>query len=321
MKTALSAAWTALTLTWAVSGAAGEPLAEAKAKIAQCIERQGEEYIEARNWVLGHPEALELLQEDSWKERWLKRICQGWIENKDLYEREMKAFETAEANARMSVSVGVPSLSRSTIRQRCRRLGDRLAPLMVECLWKTGRNWRGYKAWRVLSVVEYLKMAGDASVLEPAVDVLVSRSSREQQTPEPGSEYAGMGPGRRAGAELVGQMAPYQAAQLVMTFGDESTLTELRTRTDDAQTAEASKRVLATTIKLLARRLEAKKQGLPLDQIELFDMCAAFGDRTTLENMRAVWGKGAVFHAERVRGAMANLEKRLQEEKKASKPD
>jgi hypothetical protein len=262
-----------------------------------------------------------LLGEDSWKERWLKRICQGWIDNKDLYEREMKAFETAEANARMSVSVGVPSLSRSTIRQRCRRLGDRLAPLMVECLWKTGRNWRGYKAWRVLSVVEYLKMAGDASVLEPAMEVLVSGSPVEQQAGDPGSEYPRMSPGNRALADLVDQMAAYQDAQLLMTFGDESTLTELRRQAEDVGTPEASKRVLAATTQLLARRLEAKKQGLRLDQIELFDMCAAFGDRTTLENMRAVWGKGWVFQAERVREAMASLERRLEEEEKPGKTD
>jgi hypothetical protein len=202
-------------------------------------------------------------------------------------------------------------------RSASRNYGDQLVPLMVECLWKTGRNWRGYKAWRMYAVVEYLKRHGDASILDPSIDVLVSQPSRQQELPDRGSEYPPMEPDIRAGAELADQMAPYEPLLLLVAFGGESALPALRRHTDRPETPVGSKGVLATTIKLLTRQLEAKKQGLPVEEIGVFDLCAELGDRTTLENMRAVWGEGRGFYGERARQAMANLEKRLEQEKQS----
>ena len=320
MRIAFGPACIALILTWAVSGVPAEPVAEAKAKIADCIEKEGDEYIAARNWLIEHPEALEVLREDSWKERWLMRICRAWIEDKDLCERAMKTFEVGEINARRSVSVVVPDAVHWAD-GASRNYGAKGVPLGVECLWKTGRNWRKYKAWRVAAVVEYLKVAGDASILDPAIDLLVSHSAGEQEVADAVSEYPEMDPGMRALAELIDQMAPYRPVELILTFGDESTLTKLRSLMDSPETAAMLKKVLNTTIGLLQQRLEAKRQGQPVEKVGPHDLYPGFGDATTLENMRRIWSRTTSPYAEKFRRDMANLEKRLQEEKKASKPD
>ena len=320
MRMAFSVAGAALGMTWAVSGVAAEPLAEAKAKIAQCIEKEGDEYVAARNWLIEHPEALDSLGEDSWKERWVKRICKGWIENRDLYEREMKSFELGEMHARHSVRVGVPDPF-SWAKGASRTHGDKDIPLAVECLWKTGRGWRRYKAWRMYAVVEYLKMMGGPSVLDPAMDVLVSRSSGEEQAPDPGCEYPRMDPGMRAFAELFDQMAPYRPVEIILTFGDKSTLTKLQRLMDSTETAETLKKVLKTTITLLRQRLEAKRQGQPVEKVGQHDLYAEFGDATTLKNMRTFWGRATGPYAEKFHRDIAKLEKRLQEEEKPAEMD
>jgi hypothetical protein len=141
IRIVLATASVVLTLAWAVSGDGAEPLAEGKAKISQCVEKEGEEYIEARNWLIERPEALDLLHEDSWKQRWVKRICQGWMEHRELYERDMRGFESAEIVGRGAVVTMVPDAV-SWGRTGSGAYGDKLVPLTVECLWKTGRRWR-----------------------------------------------------------------------------------------------------------------------------------------------------------------------------------
>ena len=90
MRMALNVACIAGMLVGAVRGSGTEPPPQAKATIAQCIDGEGDEYIEARNWLIEHPEALDFLGEDSWKERWVKKICEAWMRHRDLYERAMK---------------------------------------------------------------------------------------------------------------------------------------------------------------------------------------------------------------------------------------
>ena len=127
IRIALAMASVVLTLAWAVSGLGAEPLAEAKTKISQCIETEGEEYIEAREWLIEHPEALELLDGDSWKQRWVKSICQGWMEHGDLYGQKIRGFKSAEMGARRFVRVGPPPAV-SSARNLSRVCGDKLVP-------------------------------------------------------------------------------------------------------------------------------------------------------------------------------------------------
>jgi hypothetical protein len=86
---------------------------------------------------------------------------------------------------------------------------------------------------------------------------------------------------------------------------------------ENPETSEASKRVLDKTIELLRQRLDAKKQGLPVKEVELFDMYVEFGDRSTLENMKRMWGERGGSHGPKVRATMTGLEKRLEAEKKS----
>jgi hypothetical protein len=189
----------------------------------------------------------------------------------------------------------------------------------MEWMWKTGRNWRRFKAWRVAAVVQYLKLEGDVSVLDPAIDVLTTQSWEAVATSDRGSEY----PPRmeRAPAELEDQMAPYRPVELILTFGDESTLTQLRNLTARPETADTLKRVLNTTISLLEQRLEAKRLGQPVEKVGPHDLYAEIGDASTLENMRKFWGHATGPYAEKFHRDMAKLEKRLQEQEKAGKPD
>jgi len=292
-------------------GAGG--LTEAKTKVTQSIEKQGDEYVEARDWLVQHPEALGLLGQGSWKEQWVKRICEAWIENRKLYEQVLGRFELVESRARRGVAVLTPGDS-YVLKTFSMRHGEKLVPLMVECLWKTGRHWRRYKAWRVLGVVEYVKWVGDSSVVDPAIHVLATHSWEGGVTPDPGAEYPRMDPSHRACAEIVDQMAPYDPVELILQFGDESTVAKLTGVMDNPETSEALKQVLKKTIELLRHRLDAKKQGLGVAEVGLFDIYVEFGDRTTLENMRRMWGERGGSHGPKVRKAMTELEKRLERE-------
>ncbi len=315
IRMAFNVACIAGVLVGGVRGSGTEPPQEAKAKIAQCIEREGDEYVEARNWLIEHPEALDLLGEQSWKESWLKKICQGWIEQKALYEREMKTFEIGEMHARRSVSVGVPG-PLHWAEGASRTHGDKDVPLMVECLWKTGRNWRRYKAWRMYAVVEYLKRHGDASILDPAIESLVSQSWNSKPAPDPGSEYPRMSRFTTASAHTADQLAPYTPVKLIVEFGDEDTLRKLRTFREKPQTSDRSKKVLQRSIELLERRLDRKMRGEPVEKV---DLAVEFGDHRTLENLK-VWDEihGNEAFKQKTRDRAARLEKRLQEEKESN---
>lgn len=314
MRIAFSVAGVTLGMTWAVSGVAAIPPEEAKAKIALCIEKDGGQYIEARNWLISHAEALEMLSDVSWKESWLKRICRGWIENRDPYERAIKTFEIGEMNARRSVRVGVPD-SFHWAKGASRTHGDKDVPLMVECLWKTGRNWRRYKAWRMYAVVEYLKRHGDASVLDPAIESLVSQSWSGAPAPDAGSEYPRMDRIMTAGAHGLDQLAPYAPVRLIVQFGDEDTLNKLRALAGRPQTSQESERALQRSIELLERRLDRKKRGEPTEEV---DLAVEFGGRQTLESLRIGEDFGGLEARQKIRNRIEKLEKRLQQEKQSS---
>ena len=168
-----------------------------------------------------------------------------------------------------------------------------------------------------MSVVEYLKLEGDDSVLDPAIEVLASQSWENDEKVEPGSEYPRMDPGARAMAELVDQMTPYRPVELILTFGDEGTLAELNRVMEGPETGERLKEVLRKTIALVHQRLEAKRQGKAVEKVGPHDLYAEFGDATTAENMRTVWGRARGPYAEKFHRATARLEKRLEREKKA----
>lgn len=300
----------ALGTTLAVSGVAATPIEQAKAKIAQCVEKQGDEYVEARDWLLSHPEALELLSEISWRETWVKRICDAWMKQKDLCERAMRGFDLAEIHAKTSVRVVVPSLS--TVKNWSRNCGDALVPVMVECLWKTGSDWRRYKAWRRYAVVEYLKRHGDASIVEPAVESLVSQSWNGKEDPDPGSEYPRMDPFTAVGAHDTDQLAPYTPVKLIVEFGEKDTLQELRSLRDRPQTSDPARKALQRSIELLERRLGQKTRGEPTEEV---DLAVEFGDHRTLENLRIREGlRGNEPFKQRIRERAARLEKRLKQE-------
>ena len=108
MRRAIELACSAAVFVCALGYAASEGTTEAREKIKQCIEKEGEEYIEAREWLIEHPEALDLLDEDSWKHRWVKRICQGWTEHGDLYKQRIRGLESAEMGAKRFVRVAPP---------------------------------------------------------------------------------------------------------------------------------------------------------------------------------------------------------------------
>lgn len=304
--------WITVILAGPIACSAGEPVSDARAKIAECIEKDGDQYIGARNWLLEHPEALELLREDVWQERWVKRICDAWLRKRDLYEAEMKSFELGEANARRSVRVGVPDAFHWA-EAASRNYGAKDVPLAVECLWKTGRNWRKYKAWRVAAVVQYLNLHGDASVLGPAIDVLATQSSKAVGTSDPGSEYPPrLDPFMRALGESLDLTAPYAPVQLVLEFGDDKTLAELEHLLDKLETTGASRSVLRTTARMLQDRLARKKRGEPLERA---DLRADFGDQRMLDNLRVMQKYARGEYGRRIRHSISKLENRLEKER------
>ena len=193
----------------------------------------------------------------------MKKICLGWIEHNEVYERLYKGFVTDAERIRTYRNPRVPDSTRWAEQAAASQRED-LIPFAVECLWKLSDDWFLEKSWRQVACLKYLLLRGDASVLFPVIEVLeigppdIPMEDKEKRY----REFRLNGSMLQHAHVVEARIVPLKI-ELVVKVGDEKTVDFLKTRIEERRKSGLSTTNLEEALNKLQERLETgnKLQG------------------------------------------------------------
>jgi hypothetical protein len=228
--------------------------------IRDCIEKTGKEYVKAKNKILQSHELVKKLRQfkpSTYQEEWIKRMCLGWVENKELYGRLYQGFVTDGETIRRYRMPCLPDDVRWAKASAAYK--KRLIPFAVECLWKVGPDWFGYKCWRQAACLKYLLLIGDTLVTLPIVEVLEIKPP-DMSDEQKARQFRYLSGKALAHAKKVEASIVPLRIELVVKFGNKGTVEGLEAKIKEREQAGLSTKHLKEALKKLQERLEKEKQ-------------------------------------------------------------
>lgn len=232
--------------------------------INNCVEKIGEEYIEARNKIIQDPESVEELSNfkaSTWQEEWIKKICLGWLEHNERYSLDYNIFNMDEILIRYKKHGG-PRIPTGWARSRATGSKNKESiPFVVEYLWKVGPDLFGPKSWRQKTCLKYLLLTADAAVLPTIIEILehepptISGKEKIRQYTDLGLDSEAIEVANKVEASIV----PLKI-ELVVKFGNKDTINMLKAKIEDRKKSGLSTKHLEEAFKKLQERLKKEEQ-------------------------------------------------------------